>query len=157
MNVVEIIQIMLVPGLMVSGCGLLLLSQNNKYSNVINRVRFLDDEKRKLQHQLEEEKLSEIFIKRMNSIKMQIEMLAKRVQYVRNTVLAYTVAVGFFILTCLSVGLQVALPAHDLSKLILIVFLAGMACILIGVVFGVMEAAIGFKIIKIEMNNDDNN
>ena len=47
-NIVEVIQLMLAPGLMISACGLLLLGVNNKYSLVVNRIRLLNDEKRKI-------------------------------------------------------------------------------------------------------------
>jgi len=47
-NIVEVIQLMLAPGLMISACGLLLLGINNKYSIVINRIKVLNKEKRKL-------------------------------------------------------------------------------------------------------------
>ncbi len=42
-----LIQIMLAPGLMISACGLLLLGMNNKYSLVVNRIRLLNEERRK--------------------------------------------------------------------------------------------------------------
>ncbi len=47
-NIVEVTQLKLAPGLMISACGLLLLGMNNKYSIVVNRIRVLNDEKRKL-------------------------------------------------------------------------------------------------------------
>ena len=49
--IVQLIQGMLAPGLMISGCGLLLLGMNNKYSLVVNRIRLLNEEKRKIFHQ----------------------------------------------------------------------------------------------------------
>lgn len=44
-SIVEVIQLMLAPGLMISACGLLLLGMNNKYSLVVNRIRLLNEEK----------------------------------------------------------------------------------------------------------------
>ena len=48
--IVQLIQGMLAPGLMISACGLLLLGMNNKYSLVVNRIRLLNEEKRKIFH-----------------------------------------------------------------------------------------------------------
>jgi hypothetical protein len=48
MDAVEIIKLMLAPGVMVNSCGLFLLGMNNKYSVVVGRIRNLDEEKRKL-------------------------------------------------------------------------------------------------------------
>ena len=46
-SIVQIIQLMLAPGLMISACGLLLLGMNNKYSLIVNRIRLLNEERRK--------------------------------------------------------------------------------------------------------------
>ena len=51
MPIVQLIQGMLAPGLMISACGLLLLGMNNKYSLVVNRIRLLTEEKRRIFHQ----------------------------------------------------------------------------------------------------------
>lgn len=154
MNTTEIIQTMLAPALMVSGCGLLLLSQNNKYSNVINRIRFLDEEKRRMLHTLETNgKLSIIEEKRKTCVELQTSKLFKRVRYVRNTVLCYTLAVGAFILSCLTLGVQV-IQTINLSPVVLGLFMTGMIFVLLGVVFGVMESKTGFDIIKIEINEE---
>ncbi|MEE9450994.1 MAG: hypothetical protein V3V72_13175 [Ignavibacteriaceae bacterium] len=47
-NIVEVIQLMLAHGLMISAYGLLLPGMNNKYSIVFNRIRVLNNEKRKV-------------------------------------------------------------------------------------------------------------
>ncbi|MBK8662836.1 MAG: DUF2721 domain-containing protein [Ignavibacteriales bacterium] len=46
-QVASLIQAMLAPGIMISACGLLILGMNNKYSLVVNRIRTLNEEKRK--------------------------------------------------------------------------------------------------------------
>ena len=50
-SIVQIIQAMLAPGLMISACGLLVLGMNNKYSIVVNRIRLLNEERRKLKRE----------------------------------------------------------------------------------------------------------
>lgn len=44
----KVIQLMISPAVMISACGLLLLGANAKYSNVLNRIRLINDEKRRL-------------------------------------------------------------------------------------------------------------
>ena len=48
LTVIQAIQLMLAPAVMINGCGLLLLSISNKFSSVVNRVRLLNEERRKL-------------------------------------------------------------------------------------------------------------
>jgi len=46
-SIVNLIQSMLAPGVMINASGLLLLGMNNKYSAVVSRIRLLNEEKRK--------------------------------------------------------------------------------------------------------------
>ncbi len=92
-NIVEVIQLMLAPGLMISACGLLLLGMNNKYSIVVNRIRVLNDEKRKLLVRSETALWDNV---RLESITIQLEELIYRVKLVKRAVQNYTIAVAFF-------------------------------------------------------------
>ena len=47
LSVIQAIQLILAPGVMISACGLLLLGINNKFTSVLNRIRILTEEKRK--------------------------------------------------------------------------------------------------------------
>lgn len=73
---VDLIQAMLAPGIMISACGLLLLGINNKYSIVVNRIRVLEEEKRKLAAIKKDCGLNEDQLKRLNSIKLQVTKFA---------------------------------------------------------------------------------
>jgi hypothetical protein len=152
MTIVEIIQSMLAPGIMISACGLLLLGMNNKYSLVVNRIRVLDEEKRKLNQLAEERKLNLHQEKRLNSIIIQTQKLAYRVKLVRNAVIAYSSAVAFFILTCLTIGLSFIIGDVDISSLVTILFLTGMVSVLTGIIYACLEVMKGYKIITIEIN-----
>ena len=48
LSVTQTIQLILAPGVMINACGLLLLGIGNKFSSVLNRIRILNDEKRRL-------------------------------------------------------------------------------------------------------------
>ena len=74
--IVQLIQGMLAPGLMISACGLLLLGMNNKYSLVVNRIRLLNEEKRKIFHQ---ESIDESESSRLSNIELQISHLIERI------------------------------------------------------------------------------
>lgn len=89
-SVIQIIQLILAPAVMINACGLLLLATSNKYSSVLNRIRLLNDEKRKLSKKAGEKNFEEM--QRLESLARQIEHLMARAKLVRNSVMSYTVS-----------------------------------------------------------------
>lgn len=155
-SIVEIIQLMLAPGIMISACGLLLLGMNNKYSLVVNRIRLLNEERRKAIHKTTEDKhFNYQETQRLESISMQIASLVFRVKLVRNAVLCYTTAVALFVLTSLSIGFGYLLDITKLNSLITILFLLGMISVLCGVIFAAYETFKGYEIVNFEVKIDE--
>ena len=139
-SIVEIIQLMLAPGLMISACGLLLLGMNNKYSLVVNRIRLLNEERRRaIRKSTEEKDFNYQETQRLESISMQISSLVFRVKLVRNAVLSYTIAVALFVLTSLLIGFGFLLEITKLNSFITLLFLLGMISVLCGVIFDEAE------------------
>lgn len=147
-SIVKVIQAMLAPGLMISACGLLILGMNNKYSIVVNRIRLLNDENRKIHH-LENEKEDDV--KREKNIRVQIDKLNDRVRIVRDAVFAYSFAVACFIIASLSIGINLFAKSSVVEFFSLIFFLIGMLTVLIGVIFAAKESLKGYKIVRIEI------
>ncbi len=154
-SIVEVIQLMLAPGLMISACGLLLLSMNNKYSLVVNRIRLLNEERRKFFSKAGERDFNYEENIRLESISMQLTKLAFRVKLVRNAVLSYTLAVAFFVLTSLFIGLEYVLGSESLNYLVTILFLAGMLLVLLGVIYAAYESKKGYDIIRLEVKIEE--
>ena len=147
--IVQLIQGMLAPGLMISACGLLLLGMNNKYSLVVNRIRLLNEEKRKIFH-LETSEDSES--SRLSNIELQISHLIERISLVRNAVFSYSMAVALFIVSSVLIGvtLNTRTPAFD--WLIVAFFYAGMFAVFVGIIFAAIEVWKGYRIVKIEIS-----
>ncbi len=145
-----LIQIMLAPGLMISACGLLLLGMNNKYSLVVNRIRLLNEERRKFKYEKESIKNLK---KRHKSIDLQIEKLYHRMVLVRNAVFSYSLAVAFFIVSSLLIGFNKISTPSDLNWLVIIIFLIGMVFVFAGIIFAAIEVWRGYQIVKIEMED----
>lgn len=150
-SIVEIIQLMLAPGLMISACGLLLLGMNNKYSLVVNRIRLLNDERRRIVHKPDDVNFNYHENVRLASISKQLDALIYRVMLVRNAVLSYTVAVALFVLTSLSIGAEEIFGIERLNLAITILFSLGMLSVLTGVVFAAYETYKGYEIVKFEV------
>jgi len=151
-TIVNIIQAMLAPGIMISACGLLLLGMNNKYSLIVNRLRLLEEEKRKLTMSPKKGNLNEDEELRLRSIKMQIEKISSRIRIVRNAVFSYSVAIVFFICSSLFIGLHYLITNNFITGLAAEFFLAGMLSVMIGVIFAAKEVTKGYEIVLIEIN-----
>lgn len=154
-SIVEIIQLMLAPGLMISACGLLLLGMNNKYSLVVNRIRLLNDERRKILYKMDDKDFIYQENVRLASILKQLDALVFRVILVRNAVLSYTIAVALFVLTSLSIGAEEIFNINRLNTLITILFSLGMVSVLIGVIFAAYETYKGYEIVKFEVEAEE--
>ncbi len=152
LNALQIIQLMVSPAVMISACGLLLLGINNKYSLVVNRIRLLNEEKRKLMVKIGEHPLSTEDNVRLESIAVQISALTFRAKLVRNSVLAYTISVALFVLTSLLLGISSFLSIGKLNYFILVSFLLGMIFVLIGVIYAAFETKKGYDIISFEVS-----
>ena len=154
MDVVETIKIMLAPAVMVNCCGLFILGMNNKYSVVVGRIRALEEEKRRLKATASNKTLLEHEELRLKSIHLQTDKLFYRIQLVRNAVVCYSIAVAFFIATCLVIGIDLAISDNSFTKpLSIIFFFAGLLCVFIGIYFATKEAMKGYEIVKIEVND----
>ncbi len=152
-SIVQVIQLMLAPGLMISACGLLLLGMNNKYSLVVNRIRLLNEERRRVVRKAGEVEFSFDENVRLESISLQIEKLTLRVKLVRNAVLSYTIAVALFVVTSLLIGIEYFTPVN-FNIIITIFFLLGMLSVLAGVLYAAYETKEGYSIIQLEIKID---
>ena len=154
-SIVQIIQLMLAPGLMISACGLLLLAMNNKYSLVVNRIRLLNEERRRFLIKTGGKDPGYEENVRLESISKQISALLVRVKLVRNAVLSYTIAIAFFVLTSLLIGLQFILSGILLTAMIVALFLLGMVSVVAGIFYAAYETKKGYDIVQLEVKIDE--
>lgn len=153
-SIVEVIQLMLAPGLMISACGLLLLAMNNKYSIVVNRIRLLNEEKRRFISKVSGKEFNYEETVRIESISIQIKKLAFRARLVRNAVLSYTIGVALFVITSLLIGFKFIFELERVGSLITIIFLIGMISVLAGVIYAAYEVIKGYEIVQLEVKVD---
>jgi len=131
MNSLEVIQTMLSPVFMVSGCAILLSTSSSKSAAVIDRIRDLS--------------AGNDCIGRGSP---QVDMLFRRLRHIRNAVFCFELAIGFFLVTSLMIGALHFTHLTHLDVLSLCFFLAGMACVLTGVLFLGLESKKAFEITK---------
>ncbi len=151
----RIIQLMISPAVMISACGLLLLSANNKYSSVLNRIRLMSAERRHLVTKAAEGKLVPEDNIRLESAARQLSDLGSRAKLVRNAVLSYTTAIGFFVLCSLFIGIALFTGDALIHCISIFAFLAGMIMLFVGAVFGVLESRKGYNIVQLEIKAEE--
>jgi len=136
----QAIQAVLAPALGISVVGLLLLALNARYSAIVNRIRMMNDEKRRF-HKLiaENVELSYTETARYNSVRSQTRGLLGRSRLVRNAILALQTAIALFVVTSVMIGLNFFLPTEIPHAATLVSFIAGMLCVLVGIVSAAKE------------------
>ena len=135
----QIIQTMLIPVVLISACALFILGMNNKYSSVIGRIRMLEQERRSLKRGEQSASVS-----RLESVVTQLTHLRKRVRWIRNAVLCYSMAAGLFLLDSLLLGAQALTLNEKLFSLSpLIFFLFGMLSVFFWGIFRLSRSLAG--------------
>jgi hypothetical protein len=140
-ELLSLVQSMVTPAVMISACGLLLLSISNKLGRVVDRTRELNSEDRDLATDVDG-------IRRL-SIRNQIDLLLRRALLLRNACGLLYLAVAVFALTSLCVGLSRA--AHVFEVLMLVLFVLGLATVVWAGILAYLEVRLSHHAITEEI------
>ena len=145
-KIVQEIQYVLAPAVMVSSSALLLLGFQNKFSNLANRFRSLNHERRLLSLKPNRDSIEE---GRLKSLSEQVEHLAKRAGYVKNAILFAYSAIVCFLITSVLIFLNIYVAFHSFLWAIC-VFVLGLLLLLVGSCLMILETRILYKVITLE-------
>lgn len=147
---------MLAPAVGISAVGLLLLGLNNRYSAIINRMRLLNEEKRRFTRILADGKeLAYTDNARFMSVTNQARELLIRSRLARNAILSLQVAVALFVLTSAAIGLNFFATSPFLLSLPLLLFVTGMLVVFLGVAFAGAEVYRSFRVVLVEARAEE--
>lgn len=135
----QLIVQMVSPAVMISACGLMLLTLGNKYARVVDRIRSFSAEARALKKAGSPENAD-----RLRVLELQIPDLFRRGRMLRNAVLFFYTAIGCFVVCSFTIPLGRALLA-------LLFFCAGMASVLVATVVAWRETLLSFRLINLEV------
>jgi putative Mn2+ efflux pump MntP len=152
-SVIQIIQLILAPAVMINACGLLLLATSNKYSSVMGTIRILNEEKRRLFKKAGEKNFEELL--RLESLSKQIDRLIVRAKLVRDSVMCYTGAIALFILTSLLIGMGFLIHGFESESAIIVAFLSGVIAVLAGVLYTFLDAKKAYEIVHFDVRVDE--
>lgn len=154
-SVIQAIQLILAPAVMISACGLLMLGINSKFSTVLSRIRSLNEERRKLRARAGDKALTFEEDQRIESIARQLARLLKRAVHVRNSLMSYIAAVALFVVTSLLIGVDFFFDEIHLDVPVIILFLAGMISVFLGIVFAALDTKMAYEIVYFDVQVDD--
>lgn len=153
---IEAIQAMLAPAVGISAVGLLLLALMNRYSTLVNRIRLLNEEKRRLMKLIADEKdLNYTDQTRYMSVVNQGKELLLRSTYLRNAILFMQSAIGLFVLTSALIGANMFVTTEALRDAMLITFIVGMIAVFVGILYSAKDVTRSLRSVLLEVKADD--
>lgn len=139
-NLLALIQSMVTPAVMISACGLLLLSLTNKLGRIIDRIRDLNAEDRVM---TDADKSA-----RRLSIRAQIDQLMRRAVLMRSACGLLFIAVSVFVVTSLGIGLSSL--GHPFAVLMIVSFFAGLVFVVWACVLAYLEMRASHRVVEEE-------
>lgn len=150
------IQSMLAPALGISAVGLLLLGLNNRYSIIINRIRLLNEERRKYIRYLQQHDALEYADNiRFMSVTNQSRELLIRSRLVRNAILSLQSAIALFVMASVTIGVNLFVAAPAMKIIPLWIFVLAMVGVFLGVIYAAREVYRSYRIVLLEVKADD--
>lgn len=145
-KIVQEIQYVLAPAIMVSSASLLLLGFQNKFATLASRFRTLNQERRALAAKNSRTKEEN---ERFDNLITQVNHLHERATCVKNAILMTYLSIIAFVLTSILLFISVH-TGLQLFQFTILLFLAGLILILITSVVMIQEISIAFKIVTLE-------
>lgn len=136
---------MITPAVLISACGLLVMSTSARLGRVVDRVRSLSEALESLQAGP-----AEAAALRRREILAQLDLLIMRGRLIQRALTGYYVAVGVFVGTILAIALVAFLPR--LGFLLTVLGLLGTSALLYGSVLLIKEARVAVQSIDLEMD-----
>lgn len=134
------------PAIMISASALMILALHAKYSSLIDRMRALNDERRRIVNN-EEQKSKQ----RLDNVVEQLEMFLVRAYLVRNAIVSLYLAIALFVLSSIIIGVVIVFNVSVSVWLSLIVFMLAMVSVLVGTVFAFKDILSAYTIARLEV------
>jgi hypothetical protein len=148
MNPTTFVTSALAPAVVLSGCAVLISATETKYSDLITRLRTLNEERRllTLTEDLSPEQLS-----RRESLDRQLALIFRRARHLRDASVMLFVAVFMIIVTCFFLALQQDLGWSWLRVGTKATFLGSIAMIFAGLIEQFLELRLSFRVVRYEL------
>jgi uncharacterized protein DUF2721 len=142
------IQLILAPVVMVSACAILLTGLLSRYAAINDRLRAIGQERLDL---LRRDSDDHFIDERLREIDYQIPELLRRHKLAQDAVLAVYLAVAVFIGNMFVIAIAAVTQSDGVATLALLIFLAGIAVLLIAILYTVNEVRSSHRAVHYEV------
>lgn len=139
---------MILPAVLISACGTLILSTSTRAARVVDRVRSLSDLFEELVHGRRELALLE---ERRELIFEQLDKLTSRARLLQRSMTFFYFALGIFVLTSVAIGV-VTISGSGLGWAPVLMALVGACCLFYGSLLLIFEARLALSTVHAEMD-----
>jgi len=147
-SALAVLSAMITPAILISACGTLVLSTSNRLGRVVDRVRDLADNFEPPSGDV----LSKQQVAMRSIIFDQLDLFTNRASLLQRSLTSLYLAIGFFVLTTVDIGIAATAGAHRLSLVAIILGLIGSGFLCYGSVLLILEARLAFLTTKREMD-----
>jgi hypothetical protein len=147
-SALEVLSAMITPAVLISACGMLVLSTSNRLIHVVERVRELSDHFERLT----EFEGSKRQADKRSMIISQLELLTNRARLLQRSLTSLYSAIGVFVLTTFDIGITANSRSHRFGHAAVILGLIGTAFLCYSSMLLIVEARRAFASTKNEMD-----
>ncbi len=151
-NSAELIQTLLVPGILIIASSILMFSTNSRYAFVVDRIRFLKEERVRM---IDEAIGNRKSLNQRDNLELQLSHLIYRISMIRIIIVSYSASLLFFAVTCVLLAVRSNFEVNGYFWVTISFFFGGLLGMINGVVFSVIEIFKGYRIIHIDISEDN--
>jgi hypothetical protein len=142
----EFVRTLLTPMFMVTGAASMNWGLQRIHFTIVNRLHALNDERLELQHAPNPTAQTRL---RLGQIREQLQLLACRARYTRNSIASFYLAILAFLICSVSIAVvgRYELPAAWICTSL---FLVGMATIYMALVFTLLDVRLSYRAVLID-------
>jgi hypothetical protein len=144
-NAAHVLTAMVTPAVLISACGMLVMSTSNRLARIVDRVRQLSHEMERLAGGPRDEE-TEL---RWNACEAQLDLQVRRGRLIQRALTSFYVALGTFVATTAALGLAALSPAWTGVPPLLGIL--GTLVLLYGSVILIRETTLALRSIDVEM------
>lgn len=148
-DMTAIISHMVSPAVIISAVGLLLLSMNNRFLAITARVRDLNSEALTIANK---ETNVDYEIKRLTSLKRQIFEMLRRCRYIKQAIFLLYIALGFTVLTILTLAGDLININPNLDKIAIVFFILALFVVLVALISEGYEITMALKMLRFDVD-----
>ena len=145
-SALQVLSAMITPAVLISACGMLVLSTSNRLVHVVVRVRDLSNRFERLA------KGSKRQAEKRSMIISQLELLTSRARLLQQSLTSLYSAIGIFVLTTFDIGIVATSSSHRFGYAAVILGLLGTAFLCYSSMLLIVEARRAFASTKMEMD-----